>query len=270
METILYSGLTAGLISIVFSLSIEKLGGRIGGLIAALPSTIVPGAIGLSMSLSEAEFRNTIYQVPLGIVCNILFLYFWKVVPPKIPTTWSLSTLLTLMSIGSLSFWGLCVYFSILIKAYFPFDHFYLAVIFTVIHILVGIAVTYHPFASPKSSLRISKRVLALRGVFAFLIIGFAIYLSKNGSQSIAGFASVFPVIFFTTMFSLWLAQGGAVPSGAVGPMMLGSASASLYAVCIPEFFAVFGYWLGTLINWIGCVMLISVPSYFWLNSRKI
>ena len=37
--------------------------------------------------------------------------------------------------------------------------------------------------------------------------------------------------IFLTTMVSLWLSQGEAVPSGAVGPMMLGASSVAVYAL---------------------------------------
>jgi hypothetical protein len=268
LQTVLYSGLSAGIISVIVSVAIEKLGGKLGGLIAALPTTIVPAAIGLSMSLDQGHFVNTVYQVPLGIGCNILFLYFWKIVPPLIISFFSLKYLLILMSIGSISFWFLCVYLCLLLRQNEWMSNTSIGICAFAIHLLIGLAVTYFPTPAPKSSLSISKRVLFFRGFFAFTMISFAVYLSQLGNQHIAGFASVFPVIFFTTMLSLWMSQGSAVPTGAVGPMMLGSASASLYALLIPFAFTAFGYLWGTLFNWILCVLCISVPSFFWMQNR--
>lgn len=90
--------------------------------------------------------------------------------------------------------------------------------------------------------------MLFLRGAFAGLSIGIAVLLSTTSSEA-AGIVSVFPSIFLTSMVvrirsypaipfhdgllgqALWLSQHSSVPIGAVGPMMLGSASVSVYAV---------------------------------------
>jgi hypothetical protein len=268
LRTILYSGLSAGIISVIVSVAIEKLGGKLGGLIAALPTTIVPAAIGLSMSLERYIFIDTVYQVPLGIGCNILFLYFWKLVPPKLLPYLNHRQLLLTMSVGSISFWFICVYLCLRLRESQWLSATNIGILGFIAHLSLGLAVTFHPTPAPKSHLRISKRVLLFRGLFAFLMISFAVYLSQLGNQHIAGFASVFPVIFFTTMLSLWMSQGSAVPTGAVGPMMLGSASASLYALLIPLAFDMMGYFWGTLVNWIFCVICISVPSFFWMQHR--
>ena len=93
---------------------------------------------------------------------------------------------------------------------------------------------------APRGKNKVGITILSSRGIAAAIAIGVAVWLSQQGSPLLAGIASVFPAIFLTTMVALWISQGEEVPSGAVGPMMLGSMSVSLYAlvatVLIPSF----------------------------------
>ena len=81
-----------------------------------------------------------------------------------------------------------------------------------------------------------------------------------------SGIASIFPAIYLTTMASLWLGQGEAVPAGAVGPMMLGSTSVGAFAllaiVCLPAL----GPWPGAAIAWLVSVGCVSLPGFVWLR----
>ena len=47
MQTIVYSGIFAGLMAIFVTVAIEKWGGVKGGILGTLPITIVPAAIGI-------------------------------------------------------------------------------------------------------------------------------------------------------------------------------------------------------------------------------
>ena len=85
----------------------------------------------------------------------------------------------------------------------------------------------------------------------------------------VSGIASVFPAIFLTTMVSVWLAQGEAVQSGAVGPMMLGSTSVSVFALIAASVLHLGPLWLGLGLSWIGSVLLVSIPAHLWLQRRQ-
>ena len=72
----------------------------------------------------------------------------------------------------------------------------------------------------------ISRRPPAPRcGVTAGIAIGVAVSLARSGLPIASSMARVFPAIFTTIMVATWLAQGAQVPTGAVGPMMLGTLS---------------------------------------------
>ena len=111
--------------------------------------------------------------------------------------------------------------------------------------------------------------VLLSRGFLAGLAVGFSAWISGLGYPILAGMASVFPAIFLTTMVSIWLSQGEAVQSGAVGPMMLGSSSVALYALLCIVTFPALDLWIGTIIAWTGSIMLVSVPAWLWLKRMQ-
>ena len=108
------------------------------------------------------------------------------------------------------------------------------------IGIILGLWITLEHRHAPRGHNKVGPLTLAMRGVAAATAIGVAVWLSQLGSPLLAGMASVFPAIFLTSMVALWIAQGEDVPSGAVGPMMLGAMSVSFYALLatftLPEF----------------------------------
>jgi hypothetical protein len=81
--------------------------------------------------------------------------------------------------------------------------------------------------------------------------------------------ASVFPVIFLTTMVSLWLSQGEAVQSGAVGPMMLGSTAVSAFALLAAFTLPALGVVGGSVVSWLGAVCLVSLPAAAWVRRGR-
>ena len=56
LASILLSALFAGIVATLVTIAIEKLGGRTGGVLATIPTTIVPAALGMYSISSETEF----------------------------------------------------------------------------------------------------------------------------------------------------------------------------------------------------------------------
>lgn len=69
-------------------------------------------------------------------------------------------------------------------------------------------------------------------------------------------------------MVSLWIAQGEAVPTGAVGPMMLGSVSVSTYSMVCGILFDRMPLGLAMLLSWVCASCLVSIPCMFYLRGR--
>ena len=121
---------------------------------------------------------------------------------------------------------------------------------------------------APKGGSPVTLGTLLARGIAAPLAIGASVWIASLGLPIISGMVSVFPAIFLTTMVSLWLAQGSAVPVGATGPMMLGASSVSIHAlICIPLFGAL-GPVIGTIVAWSIAVFGFSLPAGLWVWHR--
>jgi len=134
----------------------------------------------------------------------------------------------------------------------------------------------YHPLRSAKGSNKVSAITYFARSLVAAVSVGLGVLVSK-WSPVLAGIFACFPSIFLTTMVSLWISQGESVPTSAVGPMMLGSASVYIYAI----FFALaFPYFVArwalawaviftSISMWLLAVIGISLPVYFGLRWRQ-
>ena len=273
------SSLGAGGVAILVTIAIERFGGRLGGILGTIPTTIVPASWGLWLGGGEGlegqkAFEMALYAAPAGMGLNALFLGLWRVLPQRLlalsyltPLTSSVIPFVSLMSVCTLTFWGLCAWGWVLCTQHSTVPHLW-GIGATLCILMVGLASTWTPYPAPKGKQAVSMMILLSRGLFAGLAIGIALCIAATGAQTLAGIASVFPAIFWTTMVSVWVSQGQAVSSGAVGPMMLGSLSVALYALSAPLLFQNLGPILGALCAWIIAVLCGSLPAYQWLRLR--
>jgi hypothetical protein len=113
---------------------------------------------------------------------------------------------------------------------------------------------------------------LLARGCAAAVAIGVAVHLATVGDALASGVMSIFPAIFLTSMLALWLAQGEAVPAGAIGPMMLGAMSVSTYALLVallyPLSTSTAGLIAASCAAWLAAVLLVNLPAWVWLRRR--
>lgn len=258
MQTIVYSGIFAGLMAIFVTVAIEKWGGVKGGILGTLPITIVPAAIGI-YAVDPLSFSKSMLVVPLGMLLNGATLCIWVILPPYLPKTGKLW--ITLAS--SLLFWLVA---GVLVIQFEP--NYTSALVSMVILISLSIIVCFSLKAAPRGRNKVRIPVLLSRGFAAGLAIGFAVWFGSQGHPELAGLASVFPAIFLTTMVSLWISQGETVPRGAAAPMMLGASSVSFFAIGCMILFPRVGVYTGCLIAWILSVVLWSLPMGMWLHRR--
>ena len=267
MLTTIISALFAALVAILATISIERFGGKLGGLISSLPSTIVAASLGFWFAAgSIPAFQESQMTVSLGMFVNALFLYSWRIVPSLFSKGSSLSFRLGAMILISMSVWSIGALSLVLLLDWISDIHLW-GIAGGISLVLFGIVACLKNPPAPKGSRKISWLVLMSRGVLAGLAIGFAVWLSSLGSPILAGMASVFPAIFMTTMVSIWLSQGSAVQGGAVGPMMLGSSSVACFAILSAYLYPVVPLLLAVLLSWFGSVLLISVPAWLFLQK---
>ena len=257
------SALFAGLVAIGVTLAIERFGGRIGGLIGTMPSTIVPASIGFHLSSSSEAAREALLAVPFGMAVNVLFLWSWAILPARIAGPARLPKVLA----GALAIWAVSAACCTLALDTLSIDLAGLAAFTTLVMILVGGWACRGAPPSPPGHRKVGIVSLLSRGWMAASAIALAVWLSDS-SPLLAGMASVFPAIFMTTMVSLWISQGEAVQAGAVGPMMLGSTAVSVYALLATWSLPELGLVWGSLVAWKGALIFATLPAWWWVQRH--
>ncbi len=259
----------AGAVAVLATVAVERLGGAAGGVVSSIPTTIVPAAIGIhASSPDEASFRRAMCFVPVGILLNAGYLLLWRVLPARIGMR-SHRHLLAVTVTLALGAWlvaaaGVVAANDLLRPG--PGAALAIGLAAFGCGIALGIAANRVPHHAPAGTRRVAPWVLALRGIAAGAAIGAALLLARSGLPVAGGIASVFPVIFTTIMVATWLSQGAQVPTGAVGPMMLGTLSVSAYALLAALLFGRMPVALAAAACWLAAVALVSVPAFLWLR----
>lgn len=266
IASILLSALFAGIVATLVTIAIEKFGGRTGGVLATIPTTIVPAAFGMYSISSEAEFAQSMSIVPFGMMVNAIFLLVWIHAPQRLGLSLIGTTILSLVAwsvVGSLALLGSSELQSSGI------DAFLFALSGLGLLILLGVWTTWTSRSAPRGSRSVRPVVLVLRGSAATLAIGIAVWFSSLSYPFVSGLISTFPAIFLTSMIALWLAQGQDVPQGAAGPMMLGGASVGVYAVVAIVLFPMLGPVGGSIVSWLISILIWTIPAYVYLQWRQ-
>lgn len=268
--SVLWVAILAGAMAIFATVCIERFGGALGGLLGSIPTTIVPASLGfLGHSASQTELSTSLAVVPIGMLINAVFLFTWRVLPPKLSPASSLYARLGMMSGASLGVWALCAGSFVGGMTYVPESLvLWVGIVGQVLLLGFGVWACWEGVPAPKGKRPVSALVLLSRGLLAGCAVGFSAWIAGLGFPILAGMSSVFPAIFLTTMVSIWLSQGEAVQAGAVGPMMLGSSSVALYALLCILTFPTLGTIGGVVSAWFGSILLVSVPAWWWLKRQ--
>jgi hypothetical protein len=269
---VLVPALAAGVIAVLATVAVERLGGALGGIAASIPTTIVPAALGMHASAADpAQFRQAMAFVPVGILMNAGYLLLWRVVPAKLGMR-SHRHLLAATAAIALGAWlavaTAVVWLHAVAQPSVPLS---LAIGGTAMAaaLCLGIAANRVPHPAPAGTRRVGPAVLALRGAAAGAAIGASVVLSRSGHAVAGGLGSVFPAIFTTILVATWLAQGAQVPTGAVGPMMLGTTSVSAYALLATALFPRMPAPAAAAACWALSAGCVSLPAYLWIRRVR-
>lgn len=258
--------LLAGGIAIGATMAIERFGGVAGGLLATLPTTVVPASWAFYGVTDGQALHDALSAVPVGMLVNAGFLSVWRWLPPRLGDG-SLVQRLGQMVVASLAVWTVLA--AVVVSGLgalrgLGIDVAWVGVAALTTTVIVGGRAVRAQAGGARATRKVPVASLLARGVLAALSILAAGALAGVGGELVASMASVFPSIFLTAMVSLWWSQGDAVPAGAVGPMMLGSASVGAYALVAAVLFPVLGPWLGAALAWAVAVGGVTVPAWFW------
>lgn len=230
----LLSGLLTGLVAAGVTLAIERLGGQVGGVIGSSPTTVVVVSLSFATRMSGFDLRAAMFAVAPAMLNNAAFLGTWLFLPRKLPVAWSKGRKVAALVGASLIVWFLGACTIVLLnrnKEERSIDNVVLSgYVCMALQAAIGLAACFTPLPAPKGANKVGLATLAARGAAAAAAVFVSVLVSAVDDFA-AGVASCFPAIFMTSMVSLWIAQGSGVPSGAIGPLILGSVSVPFYAI---------------------------------------
>jgi hypothetical protein len=272
MPTWTLPALFAALVAIGATIVIERLGGKRGGLVGSLPTTIVPASIGFhSVSATIGDFQDALFITPAGMLVNALFLLMWRVVPPRLPPLHTYIRLAMCVVI-TMTGWLLMALAAIEVTRNIEvvgLNRNSWAVVLTLTMATLGILACKRNPPAPRASSHAGVTAIVIRGLVAGCAIGGAVWLANHGGPLIAGVAAVFPAIFMTTLCSLWLSHGESVGAGAIGPLMLGGTSVSAYSWFAACWVPTMGIGAGSAAAWVVAVLVVTVPAWMWLKRQN-
>ena len=263
----------AALVAIAATVAVERFGGRIGGVLATVPTTIVPATAAIWLSLpqdgdSHDMYRMSMALVPVGMLLCGCVLATWRLLPQRLPPAWSDTSRMWCTLAASIFVWATGS--AAAVVAQDAADPSLRVAILCgaaawALTLALGVALWRVSHHAPRGHRRVGVMALALRGAAAGAAIAASTAIAQAGLPIASGIASTFPAIFLTTMVATWIAQGSGVPTGATGPMVLGSLSVGAYAALSAALYPRLGLALGIPLCWILAVLATTAPVHLWL-----
>ena len=195
-STIILYGLFAGIVAILVTVSIEKFGGLIGGVLGTVPSTIIPAAAGVYALEGDGALTASMSVVPIGMLINGMFLGVWIILPKYIANE---SLKLPITVFLSLCTWAVLALISLIVARQVTngmISELMLGMVGLALLAILSIMFNVKHRATPKGENKVPISILSLRGVAAGLAIAACLVLAEIGLPFVAGLASAFPAIF--------------------------------------------------------------------------
>ncbi len=270
IRAVIIPSMSAGVIAVLASVVVERFGGRKGGAMATIPSTVIAAAIGFYEVDQGVGFLKAMAVIPVGMFVSAGFLTVWRVLPRRLHSLTSTSRLVV-TSIVSVAAW---IFFAAIVaeiqRKFDPSPGG--AIVWGVCAILatmmLGLFLLREKVDAPRGKRRVGVLQLFLRGLASTIAIGIALIIAKSGMPVVGGLVSAFPAIFLTTMVSTWISQGHEVPVGAVAPMVMGAASVGLFSLLSIWLFPLLGVIPGVIAAWILSVSFVTVPLVYSMRAR--
>jgi hypothetical protein len=269
--------------AVLCAVVIEKFGGVVGGIIATLPMTIVPYSVGYVVANSpdtqnmdtESALQHSfdcifkvMFSVPIGIFTNMIYLFTWKHLPSLPIFSYCRERMSPRKQLFYLVPLAVCCWLASAVTFVLSLNQFdtvfhrrIIGLSFVGGSLIFGFSsIIFSPATSAPSSNLSPIYMNIARAVASAISIVVSLYISDYDAV-ISGITSVFPAVFTITIVSLWITHGQGVPTGALGPMILGTICVDVYAISFAEIHVRLYPLLN--VSWIECAIISACISWF-------
>jgi hypothetical protein len=239
----------AGLWISLSTLAGERLGSRLGGLIANLPSNIVVSLLFMALTQGPDYAMKAAGSVPVGMAVDTIFLLAMVATLRRGLVTALISGLVAWFATAALaiSLPPLSAIGSILLYAIVCIASFVIADL--------GLKVR----AVPKRPVPFRPSTLIVRAIFAGTIVAGAVTAAQVAPPYLTGIVAVFPAVLLSTMTILTRAQGTDFSRETGKVLILSSSNIIVYAAVVALLYPVIGPWWGTLCAFVAAVLFVAL-----------
>jgi len=262
MARVILSFLIAGSWIALVTLLAERLGSRLGGLFANLPSNVLISLIFIAVSKDIPFVTAMMPAVPVGMLIDTAFLIVLVVF---------LKSGLAAGLVMSLGSWLLLA----LLAGLLPSSNLWLNVgvyIAGALAIFLAAEKWLRIPSAPGSGKRYTVSQIVLRAVFAGTIVAGVVLVSHFVPPYFTGIISTFPAVLLSTMVILVKNRGTDFARATGKILILSSSNIVVYGVAVYYTFPAFGIIFGTLISFIIAFLFILLlrPLTGYLAKKNV
>lgn len=217
----------------------DKLGSKVGGLIAGLPSTIIFGLLFLAWTQTPQAVveATTIVPIVSGVSCLFIltYIYFIK------KGVW-------IALFISLLIWFLLVLSLVILD----FNNYFLSILGYVILLTFSYLIIEKKVrikSLPGKKIIYTFPVILLRGLLSGSVIASAIIAARIGGPIWGGVFSTFPALFTSTMLVTYFSQGAEFSAATMKASMVSAISVVVYSMIVRLAYIPLGVLLGTVVS---------------------
>jgi hypothetical protein len=240
------------------TLSAERFGSKVGGLIGGLPSTVVVALLFIGITQSPEVAAQATTVMPLAQGLNGLFVLAFMILIPR-------SLKFALM--GSLLVWFAC---AVLLYVW-DLQSFLISLLGWLLLLIFCYLVLERWMKIPsinRQAFSYPPTQLIWRAIFGGAVISFAVFMGKLGGPLLGGIFGSFPAMFLSTLV-ITSNVGGSGYSRSVGKSLLisGLINVPIYEIMIRLLYPSVGLGWGTLIALL-CSLGTGYLTYQFMKTR--
>jgi hypothetical protein len=238
--------------TLLATVTADKLGPKIGGLISGLPSTVLFGLvfIGWTQSVDASVEATTLIPAIIGVACLFLITYIYFVKR----NVW-LAVFLAMLV------WSLATYLLLI----FHVTSFIVSLVIFLVLYLVGYLFVTRIFkiTSVKGNKIVySPQIFLVRGLISGFIVTLSVILAKTGGPVLGGMVSAFPAMFSSTLLITYFAHGPAFSSAIAKNSLFAWISTLIFVIVARYTYVSLGIILGSIVSLVACY----VSAYILYN----
>lgn len=225
----------------------EKLGSRVGGLIANLPSNILIGLLFIAITQDVTFVKQAIPGIPVGMLIDTVFLVIFIIV---------LKYGLILSVLASLVSWFVLAYLAnelgfnnlaVNCLSYFLFT--------AGIYYLLKRRMNFQ--TPPSIKKKYSTSQILIRSVFAGSVVASVIIIAQFSPPYLVGIVAAFPAVLLSTMVILVLNQNREFAQATGQILILSSSNIVIYGIAVYFCYPTIGIWWGTLVSFLAAAVWV-------------